>query len=99
MRVIFAYSEEDPEGEDPFYHKENRGTKSILLLQSKTEKDHDLDDPTLQHWDVKLENVIISFIKVFYTFNFIHFLRKLDKNSAVNMGLKMRDLLISFLGL
>lgn len=76
MRVIFAYSEEDPKEENPFYHRQNRGTKSILLLQTKIEKEQILDDPTLQHWDVKLNNVIISFIKDLYTFIFItHFLR------------------------
>ncbi|CAG0923445.1 unnamed protein product [Notodromas monacha] len=32
VRVIYAFGETDPEGDDPFYHQGNRGTASIYLL-------------------------------------------------------------------
>lgn len=57
MRLIFAYSDDDPSAEDPFYHLTNRGSKSALLLQQKAEKPPVPDDSSLLYWDVTSPNV------------------------------------------
>lgn len=66
MRLIFAYSDEDPRFGDPFYHYGNRGIKSAMLLQTKTAKKQQIEDSSLLHWDVKSPDFDISPHKSIY---------------------------------
>ncbi|CAG0896875.1 unnamed protein product [Darwinula stevensoni] len=56
VRVIFAYGDADPEGEDPYYHEGNRGTKSIYLLDPPLGEIP--DDPSIKEWAAKTQTVI-----------------------------------------
>ncbi|KFM62885.1 hypothetical protein X975_19051, partial [Stegodyphus mimosarum] len=51
MRLIYAYSDKDPTSQDDLeYHFQNRGSKSVLLLQQNNR--HLVDKSSLLHWDV-----------------------------------------------
>ncbi|CAG0897729.1 unnamed protein product [Darwinula stevensoni] len=57
VKVIYAFGETDPEGEDPFYHgSDNRGTKSLYLLDPPLGEIP--DDPSIKEWIVSSEMVI-----------------------------------------
>ncbi|CAG0900730.1 unnamed protein product [Darwinula stevensoni] len=56
VRVIFAYGDADPEGEDPYYHGSNRGTKSIYLLDPPLGEIP--DDPSIKEWIVTTKIVL-----------------------------------------
>ncbi|CAG0907050.1 unnamed protein product, partial [Darwinula stevensoni] len=57
IKVIYAYGEADPDGEDPYYHGiDNRGTKSLYLLDPPLGEIP--DDPSIKEWIVSREMVI-----------------------------------------
>ncbi|GIY34652.1 DBH-like monooxygenase protein 1 homolog [Caerostris darwini] len=59
-KLIYAYSDEDPETENALvYHFERRGTKSVLLLQMRRSLPQEVDKSTLSHWDVLSPNFSI----------------------------------------
>lgn len=64
MRLIYAYSTEDPKSENDIqYHFDRRGTKSALLLQVPRTDGRKTDKAALSRWDVLSPNVsVVLFI-------------------------------------
>ncbi|XP_054712573.1 DBH-like monooxygenase protein 1 isoform X2 [Uloborus diversus] len=59
IRLIYAYSDNDPPGEDPEYHDyDKRGSKSVLLLQPHLPLN--VDKTELLHWDILSPNFEIT---------------------------------------
>ena len=61
MRLIWSYSESDPEDENQvLYHgTKTRGTRSVYLSGQQSEKPDEINDPETRIWEVRANNFTI----------------------------------------